>query len=275
MSVARWRPLKGAGRALFRVVLPAVLAAGSVAFGVADAQVGTYVPPKTIDGIPDLQGVWQAMGAAHVNILAHSASSDGPGGPSVVVGGVLPYQDWAVKRQQENYANRLTRDGERQCHLSGVPRATYLPHPFRIVQTPAVTVMMYEYAHQTRRIYTNKTQHQPQVQFYLGDSRGRYEGNTLVVDVKSFNGATWFDRAGNFHSDALEVEERYTRTGRDHMRYEATITDPKVFTRPWKLQLTLYRNIDPNAEIVDYQCYAFEDRTPGQTVPLSRQSPLP
>ena len=262
-------------RTVLRVVLPALLAVGSAACTVVDAQVANYAPPRTVDGIPDLQGVWQAMGAAHVNILAHSASSDGPGGRSVVEGGALPYQDWAVKKQQENYANRLKLDNERQCHLSGVPRATYLPHPFRIVQTPGIAVMTYEYAHMVRRVYTDKTPHPENLQFYLGDSRGRYEGNTLVVDVKNFNGETWFDRAGNFHSDELAVEERYTRTGRDHMRYEATITDPKVFTRPWKLQLTLYRNIDPQAEILDYQCYAFEDRTPGMTVPLSRRSPLP
>ena len=127
----------------------------------------------------------------------------------------------------------------------------------------------------TRRVYTNGTSHQEDLQFYLGDSRGRYEGDTLVVDVANFNGETWFDRAGNFHSEELKVVERYTRIGPNHMRYEATITDPKVFTRPWKIQLTLYRNIDPKAQILDYQCYAFEDRTPGMTVPLSRQSPLP
>ena len=261
-----------------RTILPALLlvwlAAGGAASTAVDAQVARYAPPRTVDGIPDLQGIWQVMGSAHVDLLAHSASSDGPGGQSVVEGGVLPYQDWAAKKQQENYANRHKLDGENNCHLSGVPRATYLPHPFQIVQTPGVVAMLYEYAHMTRRIYTDKTPHQEDLQFYLGDSRGRYEGSTLVVDVANFNGETWFDRAGNFHSDELKVEERYTRIGRDHMRYEATITDPKVFTRPWKLQLTLYRNIDPNAQILDYQCYAFEDRTPGMTVPLSRRSPL-
>ena len=253
-----------------------LLAAGSVACTTAQAQgTGTgYVPPKTPDGKPDLQGVWQTMSAAHVNLLGHSASSDGPAGESVVEGGVIPYQDWAIKKQRENYANRHQLDGERNCHLAGVPRATYLPHPFQIVQAPGMVALLYEYAHMTRRIYTNGTPHQEEVQFYLGDSRGRYEGNTLVVNVTNFTDLTWFDRAGNFHSEALKVEERYTRTGRDHMRYEATIEDPKVFTRPWKIGLTLYRNIDPNAKILDYLCYAFEDRTPGLSVPLFREGTI-
>ena len=255
-------------------VLLAVLAAGSAAYTSVEAQGTTYEPPRTADGIPDLQGIWQVMGSAHVNLLAHSASSDGPAGPSVVEGGVIPYQDWAAKKQQENFADRQKLDGERNCYLSGVPRATYLPHPFQIAQTPETVAILYEYAHMTRRVYTNGTSHLDDLQFYLGDSRGRYEGDTLVVTVENFNGETWFDRAGNFHSDALKVEERYTRIGPDHMRYEATMTDQKVFTRPWKIELTLYRNVDPNAQLLDYQCYAFEDRTSGMTVPLSRQSPL-
>jgi len=259
-----------------RALLVAWLAGGAAACVSVDARQAAYQPPKTADGIPDLQGIWQAaMTSAYVNVLAHSASSDGPAGPSVVEGGVLPYQDWAAKQQQENYANRHKLDGERSCYLSGVPRSNYLPHPFQIAQTPEMVAILYEYAHMQRRIYTNGTPHLQDLAFYLGDSRGRYEGDTLVVDVTNFNGETWFDRAGNFHSDQLTVQERYTRVGPDHMRYEATMTDPKVFTRPWKIALTLYRNVDPNAEILDFQCYAFEDRTPGMTVPLSRQSPLP
>ena len=267
--------MEASGRTILGAFLLALLVAGSFVVTSVDAQVARYEPPRTVDGIPDLQGIWQVMGSANVNLLAHSASSDGPAGESVVEGGVIPYQDWAAEKQQENYADRQKLDGERNCLLSGVPRATYLPHPFQIVQTPDMVAILHEYAHMQRRVYTNKTSHLEDLQFYLGDSRGRYEGNTLVVDTVNFNGETWFDRAGNFHSDELKVEERYTRIGPDHIQYEATMTDPKVFTRPWKLQLTLYRNIDPKAQILDYQCYAFEDRTPGMTVPLSRQSPLP
>ena len=224
--------------------------------------------------VPDLQGIWQVMNAANVNLAAHSAGPDGPAGQSVVEGGVIPYQDWAVKKQQENHANRAKLDGENSCHHSGVPRATYLPFPFQIVQTPGMVALLYEYAHMTRRIYTDGTKHQEDVEFYNGDSRGHYEGNTLVVDVTNFNDQTWFDRAGNFHSADLKVVERFTRTDKDHISYEATITDPKVFTRPWKIKMPLYRRVEPNAQILDYLCYTFEDRTKGMSVPLFRESPL-
>ena len=237
-------------------------------------QEATYVPPHTLDGLPDLQGIWQVMNTANVNILAHSAGQDGPAGRSVVEGGELPYQDWAIAKQQENHANRHMLDGERLCHHPGVPRATYIPLPFRIAQTPEMVVILYEYAHMTRRIYTDDTPHQEDVDFYLGDSRGHYEGDSLVVRVQAFNGLTWFDRAGNFHSNQLKVTERFTRIDDDHMDYEATIDDPEVFTRPWTMKMRLYRHTEPNAQILDYHCYAFEDRTEGMTVPLYRESPL-
>ena len=259
---------------LLGAALSVLLAAGGMVSSIATAQGTAYVPPRTADGKPDLQGIWQVLNAANVNILAHSASSDGPAGPSIVEGGSLPYQEWAIKKQQENYANRLTLDGERKCHLVGVPRATYLPHPFQIVQTPTMVAVLYEYAHMTRRIYTNGTPHVEDFEFYLGDSRGRYEGASLVVDVRNFNDKTWFDRAGNFHSDQLKVVERYTRISREHISYEATIEDPKVFTRPWAIKTLLYRHADPKAQILDYQCYAFEDATPGLTVPLFRKSTI-
>ena len=269
ITVLNKRTTRLLGAALF-----GLLAAGGMVSSIATAQGTAYVPPRTADGKPDLQGIWQVLNAANVNILAHSANSDGPAGPSIVEGGSLPYQEWAIKKQQENYANRLTLDGERKCHLAGVPRATYLPHPFQIVQTPTMVAVLYEYAHMTRRIYTNGTPHVEDFEFYLGDSRGRYEGASLVVDVRNFNDKTWFDRAGNFHSDQLKVVERYTRISREHISYEATIEDPKVFTRPWTIKTLLYRHADPKAQILDYQCYAFEDATPGLTVPLFRKSTI-
>jgi hypothetical protein len=231
---------------------------------------------RPVTPMPDLQGIWQVMNAANVNLEAHSAGPDGPAGQSVVDGGIIPYQEWALKKRAELYAKRQTLDTDYQCHHAGVPRATYLGLPFQIVQTPQMTAILYEYAHMTRRIYTDGSKHQEDVDFYLGDSRGRYEGGTLVVEVTNFNDKTWFDRAGNFHSGAgLKVEERYTRVDKDHLNYEATITDPKVFTRPWKIRMPLYRRVEPKAQILDYLCYTFEDRTKGLTVPLFRQSPLP
>src|SRR5262249_40358170 len=142
--------------------------------------------------------------------------------------------------------------------------------PFQILQAEGHVVIVYEYVHAQRLIYTDGSPHRPDMQFYMGDSRGHWEGNTLVVDVTDFNDMTWFDRVGNYHSEQLHVVERYTRTGPDHMRYEATVEDPKVFTRPWKMQMTLYRHKEPNAQVFDYQCFAFDHDKKGLTIPLAR-----
>ncbi len=263
---------------LLRLSVGLALAVGAAA-GInlaaqSSAQSAAPAARRPAPKVPDLQGIWQTMNAANVNLLAHSAGPDGPAGQSVVEGGVIPYQEWAVKKRQENYANRAKLDGEASCHHAGVPRAMYLPFPFQIVQTQNMVAILYEYAHMTRRIYIDGSKHQEDVEFYLGDSRGRYEGNSLVVDVTNFNDQTWFDRAGNFHSADLKVVERFTRVDKDHIDYEATITDPKVFTRPWKIRMPLYKRVEPNAQILDFLCYTFEDRTKGMTVPLFRESPL-
>lgn len=229
-----------------------------------------YVAPRTPDGKPDLQGIWQVLNTADVNLQDHPASADGGAGHGVVVGNDLPYQPWALAKRKENYEKRLTADPIRKCYLPGVPRATYLPFPFQIVQAPGHVALLYEYVHAQRRVYTNGTPHQADVEFWMGDSRGRWEGETLVVDVTNFTDQTWFDRAGNFHSSMLHVTERYTRVGPDHMQYEATIEDPGVFTRPWKISMLLYRRKEPNAQLFDYQCYAFDHDKKGLAVPLGR-----
>lgn len=250
--------------------------AAAIAFVIGTAACSNSTPQddgarRQTPPLPDLQGIWQVMNAANVNLLAHPAGPDGPAGQSVVEGNAIPYTEAAMKQRNENYAQRTTLDTDYQCH-AGVPRATYLGMPFQIVQTKGMVAILYEYAHMTRRIYTDGSKHQEDVDFYLGDSRGRYEGNTLIVNVARFNDKTWFDRAGNYHSDALQVEERYTRVDSDHIDYEATITDPQVFTRPWKIKMPLYRRAEPNAQILDYHCYTFEDRTKGMSVPLFRES---
>ena len=235
----------------------------------AEGQPG-YKAPRTGDGRPDLQGIWQVLNTAYVNIQDHSAGSDGPAGHGVVVGNELPYLPAAIEKRNENYRNRLSADPVRKCYLPGVPRATYLPFPFQIIQVPGHVTFMYEFGHATRIVYTNGSKHQPEVEFWMGDSRGRWEGETLVVDVTNFNDHTWFDEAGNHHSNELHVVERYTRTGPDHMQYEATTDDSKVFSRPWKMTMLLYRRKEPNAEIFDYQCYAFDHHSKGLSIPLAR-----
>jgi hypothetical protein len=218
-----------------------------------------YAPPRTVDGLPDLQGVWQVLNTAAWDIQDHHAAMGVPAGQGVVAGNEIPYQAWALAKKKENFENRKTADPVTKCYMPGVPRVTYMPFPFQIFQTPQKVVIAYEYIHINRVIYTDGTPHPypPIVDFWMGDSRGRYEGDTLVVDVSNLNNQTWFDAAGNFHGDALHLVERYTRIGPDHMNYEVTVEDPMVFTRPWKMSMILYRHKEPNAQILEYECYAY------------------
>jgi hypothetical protein len=212
--------------------------------------------PRAADGKPDLSGIWQAVNTADWNILAHAADKDVPAGLGVVEGDEIPYQPSAAARQKQNFANRATSDPESKCYLPGVPRITYMPYPFQIFQTPAHIAITYEYVHAVRRIFMQGS-HPDDVEWYMGDSRGHWEGDTLVVDVRNFNDQTWFDRSGNFHSEALHVIERYTLDGANTINYEATIEDQKVFTRPWKMSMPLYRRLDKGMRILENECYAF------------------
>ncbi|HLG59189.1 MAG TPA: hypothetical protein VI485_27855 [Vicinamibacterales bacterium] len=225
-----------------------------------------YTPPRTRAGQPDLQGIWQALNTAAWDIQDHAgqrfpglpARFSVPAGQGVVEGNAIPYQPWALAKKQENHQNRATADPEAMCYLPGVPRITYMPFPFQIFQFTDRVAILYEYLHTTREIYTDGSPHPSLVaEFWMGDSRGRWDRNTLVVDVTLFTGQTWFDRAGNFHSDGLHVVERYTRTGPDHMRYDVTIEDPNVFTRPWTMSMPLYRRQEMNTRLLEYECYAY------------------
>jgi hypothetical protein len=216
--------------------------------------------PRTVDGKPDLSGVWQALNTAAWNLQNHAAEKGVPAGIGVVEGGEIPYQPAALKKKVEHARTRATSDPETKCLLPGVPRITYMPYPFEIVQTPKATAMMYEYVHALRTIYTDGTAHPDgHIDWWMGDSRGKWDGDTFVVDVVDFNDETWFDRAGNFHSDELHVVERYTLIDPDHIQYAATIEDPKVFTRPWTIRMPLYRRIEKNVQVLEYECYAFDD----------------
>jgi len=213
-----------------------------------------YKGPRTPDRRPDLNGIWQVFGTAHWNLEAHSASEGIPAGLSVVEGSAIPYQQWALAKRNENFQNRLAADPLRKCYLPGVPRAMYLPFPFEITQTPNHVLIAYEFAHATRTIFLDGTPHLDDLDFWMGDARGKWEGDTLVVDTVSLGDKTWFDQAGNFHSDALKVVERFTPMDAGHISYEATIDDSKVFTRPWKLNTIIYRRLEKNLELLDYEC---------------------
>jgi hypothetical protein len=213
-----------------------------------------YNGPRTPDRKPDLNGIWQVFGTARWNIEAHSASEGVPAGLSVVEGGTIPYQPWALAKRSENFKNRLMADPLRKCYMPGVPRAMYLPFPFEITQATDHILIAHEFAHATRTIFLDGTPHLEDLDFWMGDARGKWEGDTLVVDTVSLGDKTWFDEAGNFHSDALKVVERFTPTDAAHMNYEVTIEDAKVFTRPWKLNMIIYRRLEKNLELLDYEC---------------------
>jgi hypothetical protein len=226
---------------------------------------GTQVP-RTADGTPDLNGIWQAVGTAHWNLQDHQARSGPvielgavlavPAGQSVVTDNEIPYQPWAAARQKENYDNWLSRDPEVKCYLPGLPRATYMPYPFQIVQAGTDILMAYEFASASRVIHMGRVE-PPPVDTWMGQSSGRWDGDTLVVDSVGFNDQTWFDRAGNFHSEALHLVERFTPVSPDVLDYHVTIEDSKVFTRPWTIQMPLYRRRDRNVQLLEFKCVEF------------------
>jgi hypothetical protein len=227
---------------------------------------------------PNLNGLWQAITEANWDIQAHGAQPGPPQfgalfaeppGPGIVEGNEIPYQPWALAKKKDNFDKRLVRgkydelrllplDPEAKCYLPGVPRATYMPFPFQIIQGNKKVTIAYEFANASRVIPLEKVGPAP-VDTYMGWSEGRWEGDTLVIDVTGFNDRTWFDRAGNFHSDSLHVVERYTPTSLETLRYEATIEDTKVFTRPWKMSFPLYRRLDKNAQFMEFNCVPFSE----------------
>ena len=254
---------------------------------VAAQQTAAYRAPRFVGTQnPDLSGIWQAFSNANFDLEPHAAGLSPlpallgaigatPAGQGVVEGGMIPYQPWALMKKKENFEKRLTRptslelnqttgDPEAKCYMPGVPRATYMGFPFQIVQTPKQILIGYEWANATRIVHMDRKPEAPNVS-WMGLSIGRWEGDTLVVDVTEQVDGTWFDRAGNFHSDALHVVERYTPLSANHLMYEATIEDPNVFTRPWKISMPLYRRLEKNAQLMEFNCVPFvEDLIYGQ-----------
>jgi hypothetical protein len=219
---------------------------------------GFVIASPALGQEPDLRGIWQVENTANVNLEGHPATDGLPAGETVIVDpadGRIPYLPEAVVRRDENYRNRATADPQTICFQPGVPRATYVPEPFQIFQEPGRVFIVYQHVHAYRIVYTDRREHyDPGIEFYMGDSRGRWEGSTLVVDVRNFKEGTWLDGAGNYHNTALRVIERYTRTSPDRMVYEATIEDPEVFARPWTIRMELARLSEPEAELVEHEC---------------------
>jgi hypothetical protein len=216
--------------------------------------------PRAADGKPELSGIWQVLNSANYDIQDHQAQKGVPAGQGIVEGNEIPYQPWALAKKKANYEKREQLDTvPTRCFLPGVPRINYLGLPFQIFQDSKDITILYEYAHANRDIYLANAKHpKGPIEWWLGDSRGHWEGDTLVVDVVHFNDDTWFDHAGNFHSEDLHVVERYSLADRDHINYQATIEDPKVFTRPWNINVVFYRRTERNVQLLEYECYAFD-----------------
>jgi hypothetical protein len=250
-----------------------------------NANPGAAKAAARIAGKPNFTGIWQANNTANWDLQTHAARPMvgqpgltansvvlaapvlalgalgwAPGGLGVVEGEEIPYLPWAAERKKQNQERWLDRDPEIKCFQPGVPRALYMPYPFQVIQSDTKVMMVFEFANAQRTIHLNKMEPYPNVSF-MGYSVGRWEGDTLVTDVSSFTDATWFDRAGNFHSDALHVIERFTPQGTNVIQYEVTIEDPQVFTRPWKIRMPLYRRLEPNAQLMEFRCVQMVEET--------------
>jgi len=253
------------GSMIARVIAVCLL---SLAATSALGQAPAYRAPRTSDGQPDLNGIWQALNSANWDLEGHDAAPGPtpslgavfarPPGLGVVEGNEIPYLPAAAAKKKQNQANWVMLDPEVKCYLPGVPRATYLPYPFQIVQSQKSILIAYEYAGAVR-VVNMEAPTKPPADSWMGWSNGRWEGETLVIDVTSQNEETWFDRAGNFHSDALHVVERYTPRSPDILDYEATIEDPNVFSRPWKISMPLYRRAERNARLLEFRCVEFAE----------------
>jgi hypothetical protein len=241
--------------------------------------------PARIDGRPNLSGIWQANNEAHWDLQAHEARAGAvmqpgaypyefaqvPAAPSlpfgaaggvpgslgvVEVDGQIPYTPEALARKKDNAAHWLDRDTELKCQLPGVPRAMYMPYPFQIVQSTNEIHIFFAFSNAARIIHLDSVE-PPPVPQRMGHSVGRWEGETLVVEVNDLTEQPWFDRAGNFHSDAVRLVERYSLLTPDAIQYEVTIEDPNVFTRPWKISMPIYRRLEPNMQVLHYRCTPF------------------
>ncbi len=256
------------GQARGAAPAPAPPPAGRGAGAAAPAQARPAARQARIAGHPNFNGIWQAIGTAHWNLEDHSASATPiwqlgalyavPAGQSVIEGGTIPYLPAALKQRDENMKGWPKSDPEAKCYMPGIPRATYMPYPFQIVQGQRDILFVYEYASSNRIVHMSNHTEAP-VDSWMGWSNGKWDGDTLVIEVNGFNDATWFDRAGNHHTEGLKVTERYSLNGENHINYQATMEDPKTFSRPWTIRLPLYRRLEPNVQLLEFKCVEFSE----------------
>jgi len=216
--------------------------------------------PRLASGKPDFSGIWQTLSEADYDLEPHAGRRDAPPSPGVIEGGTIPYLPQALAQKRSNFEARGKDDPRLKCWALGVPRSVYYPAPFQIFQRDRDLTLVHQFGHQVRTIHTNETLHPTETDegFWLGDSRGRWEGDTLVVDVTDFNEETWLDRAGDYHSDALHVVERWRFVDPDTIAYSATLDDKKVFSRPWTVDVLLHRRRDKNFQLIEDYCFTLE-----------------
>jgi len=248
--------LTGSGRGVLAAV---ALAAAAVVSLPVEAQ-DTRPIPRLAGGEPDFSGIWQTLSEADYDLEPHVGRRDAPPGPGVVEGGAIPYRPEALEQRARNFENRAKEDPRLKCWALGVPRGVYYPAPFQIFQREEDVTLVHQFGHQVRTIATNGSDHpeEKQQEFWLGDSRGHWEGDTLVVDVADFNPETWLDRSGNFYSEQLHVVERWRFVDPDTISYSATLEDPKVYQRPWTINVLLHRRRDANFQLIEDYCYTLE-----------------
>ncbi|MDO8273370.1 MAG: hypothetical protein Q7U82_15855 [Gammaproteobacteria bacterium] len=236
--------------------------------------------PRTPDGKPDLNGIWQVMTTANNNlesapakaalamvpgdfvpvpapeIVAMGAIGSVPASYSVVDGGTIPYKPEALAQRQTNQENWLTSDPEIKCFMPGVPRATYMPHPFQIFQSQQAMFIAYSFAGAVRNVYLENPG-EPPLDAWMGQSYGYWDGDTFVIEVTGLDDRSWFDRAGNYHTYKLKVTERYTLVSENVIEYEATMEDPDIFERPWTISMPIYRRLEEGFELPQFKCVEF------------------
>jgi hypothetical protein len=262
---------------IVRYLLPLCLILSSVNVSHAMAE---YKPPRTAEGNVDFTGVWQVLNTANDSLEAHSGRAaqvlrEGPivpvpvkelvslgavgaipPGLGVVEGGDIPYREAALQKREENRQNWITADPEVRCYLPGIPRATYMPFPFQIAQNKDALLFSYAYAGAVRNVALSDPGPAP-IDSWMGQSWARWEGDTLVIETTGFNDRTWFDRAGNYHSDKLKVTERFTRTSEHTVDYAATLEDTETFTRPWTIKMPLYKRVGEDERMLIFNCVEY------------------
>jgi hypothetical protein len=231
----------------------ALFAALTLAGGTAAAAATTLKIPRTESGKPDFSGIWDTTSSADEDLEPHAARRDAAPGAGIVEGGKIPYLPKALEQRRKNFEARATADPRVKGWTLGTPRAVYYREPFQIFQRARDLTLLHQFGHSIRTIHTNGTPHPggEAKEFWLGDSRGAWEGDTLVVDVKDFNDETWLDRSGNFHSDALHVVERWTFLDPNTIEYKARLDDPKVFSAPWSISVLLHRHREKNFQLIE------------------------